>query len=174
MPYPTPGVTRNWGQQLLDAIAADVTNAELASAVNATNVVTSLSAPGGGAGGAGAIVTVPSTAISVPASTRPVTLEFQGAFIQTAVGTGTTFLLLYETTGGGATILEWSQALLPNSTATALSSVPYPLRTFRLGSVASTRTFELRAYIFAVAGATPTGNVRNNAQQVTSLRALAG
>jgi len=168
MAYPTPGVTRNYGQQLLDAIAADVQTAEVAAGVNATGTPTSLSA----SGGAGTIVVIPSTAVSVPNSgTRPVYLEFEAALQQTVAGDGNGFLLLYETTSG-STLLDYSPVRLPNSTATAISEVTWSLRAYRLGTVSSTRTFELRAYLYAIAANNPSANVLNSTGRSTVQRAM--
>lgn len=141
---------------------------QLALAQNVTGTATALPT-----GTPGTVTAITGTAISVPASGgRPVTLHYEAVGNQTVVGTGNVFLLLYETTGT-ATLLAYSTAPLPNSVAAALAQFAIPSRSFPLGAVASTRTFELRAYVYGASGS-PTASVLNGAATPTILRAVAG
>lgn len=147
-----------------------VGQSEIASAANTTGATTNLSA----AGGAGSIVPILFTAISISNSNgRAVTLEYEANFLQTVAGAGTLFLLLYETTSG-ASLIGFRASPLPNATSVARQQVGLPTGHKPIGVVSSTRTFELRAYIYAEAANSPSGSILNAATQPTILRAIAG
>lgn len=172
-----PGVPGSDGQLLRWDTATEelvwtnpVGQSEIAVAVNDTGSSTALSA----SGGAGTIVTILFTAISISDSNgRPVTLEYFADFLQSTVGTGTVFLLLYETTSG-STLIGYRGTLLPNSTAVATRQVSIPVGMIPIGVVSTTRTFELRAYIYASAANSPVGVILNAVTNPTVLRAIAG
>ncbi len=146
---------------------APVGQSELAAAVNVTGTPTTVSATSG----PGVLVAIPGSSISIPASSRPVTLFYEAAFAQTTVGTGMGLVSLYETTGA-ATQMDYVAGTLPNSTATGLREVSLS-RSYRLGATVATRTFELRAWVYQVSGS-PAGSILNSALRQTSLRAVAG
>lgn len=168
---PTDGQLLEWDAATERFVPINpVGNSELAVAENITGTVTAISSTGG----AGTIVAIPGTAISVPDSGgRVVSLVFEAGLIQAATGPGTAFLMLYETTGAAVSIAN-SPIPLPNSTAVSRSQVAWPMRSKRIGVVTTTRTFELRAYIYADAATTPTANVRNHTTAPTLLTAVAG
>lgn len=144
---------------------------ELAAAENITTAVTALSTTGG----AGTIVAIPFTAISISDSNgRPVTLEYQAQYSAvTNPGVGTAFLLLYETTSGDSLISQTASPL-PNSVSTAQQQRAWSVMQKRIGVVSTTRTFELRAYLFTEAGDNANANVANHPNRSTILRAVAG
>lgn len=131
---------------------------ELAYSANTTGTATTCSFTGTPPG-VGTPVTVPNTAITVLADARIVWLEF-GAFAwQTAAGVGDAYLELVETTGGGSTVVARDVRPLPNSTA-LVADIFSLFKRYRLGAVASTRTFQLQIHVAASTG-TPTFGVGN-------------
>lgn len=170
---PTDGQYLKWDAATSRFVPVNpIGNSEVASASNTTANPTALSA----AGGAGAIVAIPSTGISVTAAAsagRPITLEGKACFAQSAAGVGTLYLLIYETTGGGSVLKEYGATPLPNTAVAGLNAIDVRVKT-RLGVVASTRTFELRAYIFAAAANNPAGSINNQADRSSLLTAVAG
>lgn len=138
----------------------------LAQAINITTVGTAISTPGG----AGAAVVVLSTTVDVfDSDGMEVSLEFEGSFNQSVVGSGTFWLLLFE----GATFITAAQILLGNSIDPALAAITTGLHVFPIGEVVATRTFHLRALLFSPVGQTPAGTVVNAPNSPTLLRAVA-
>lgn len=124
-----------------------------------------------GNGGVGVITTIPNTSISVPNSNgRPVTLKYRATGFQTIVGTGSLYLMLYETTGA-ATLITSHANVLPNSLASGLFVVTFPVDEFDIGVVTTTRTFELRGQIYTTSGS-PSASFLNGATGPTVLKAI--
>ena len=124
-----------------------------------------------GNGGVGVITTIPNTSISVPNSNgRPVTLKYRATGFQTIVGTGSLYLRLYETTGA-ATLITYLANVLPNSLASGLFVVTFPVDEFDIGVVTTTRTFELRGQIYTTSGS-PSASFLNGATGPTVLKAI--
>lgn len=147
-----------------------VGNSELAAAVNESTAATTVTTTGG----AGTIVTIPFTSISISDSNgRPVTLEYQAQYLQTVAGVGTAFLIVYETTTS-PTIVAFAPSPLPNSAAIPQQQRAWANTMKRIGVVSSTRTFELRSYLFTTAGDDATISIINNPNCPTILRAVAG
>lgn len=140
----------------------------IAAAVNATGVVTTL--PPNGAGGIGAIQTIPSTAISVTNSSgRPVVIRFGATFDQSVAGAGGVFFILRETTGAGADLKVCIQPI--TGSATFGNTFVTAADECDIGVVTTTRTFELRAHLLTPSGVTPTVKVYNSATAPTWIRA---
>lgn len=166
------GQLLQWDAATSSLIPANPTgNSELAVAENVTTALTTISTTGG----AGTIVAIPFTAISISDSQgRPVTLEYCAQYLTvTNAGVGTAWLLIYETTGS-PTAIAWQPSSLPNSLSTAQRQKAWPVMQKRLGVVSSTRTFELRAYLYTEAGDNASASVINGVEQPTILRAVAG
>lgn len=168
---PTDGQYLRWDAATSRYVPVNpIGNSELAVAENVTGGATSLTT----AGGAGTIVAIPFTAISVgDSSGRQVTLFYEASFLQSTAGAGTVFLLLYETTSS-ATLIGTTAVPLTGLTDAAQQQVAIPLKSKRIGVVTTARTFELRAYIYGAASDDSAGSILNGTTQPTVLRAVAG
>lgn len=170
---PTDGQLLRWDNLLGEYVATNPTgNSRLASAVNITNVATTIPGPGAG-GGVGATITIPGTGISVPNSGgRPVVLRFGASFNQSAVGQGLVFIALKETTSGVVDrVIHVTQ--LTNSIAAGLSSITLGAYEFDIGVVTTTRTFDLRVLLYCPASNNPSGAILNSTINPSWLRAVA-
>ena len=166
----TDGQLIKWDATLGEPVAMNPVGASrLAAAVNATGTVTAM-APGA-SGGAGAIVSIPLTTISIPNSNgRPVVIRFGATFYQTVAGAGLAFLYLRETTAGNTADRKICVQPLTGSAAVgnqfATCSDEYDI-----GAVTTTRTFELRCSLFTPAASTPVVSAYNSVNSPTWLRA---
>ena len=173
---PTNGQLLSWDSTIEEWVPSNSPGGgRLAASSNTSGTPTALTASSGTGGGIGTIVAIPGTAISVPASGgRPVVLKFSAGFSQTvavaAPGIVTAVLFVVETTGGGNVNRGSFFQQLTNAPAAA----PVTLGTYEydLGAVASTRTFELRAYLYTTV-ASAGASVLNSATHPSTLRAVA-
>jgi hypothetical protein len=128
---------------------------EIAYVENVTGVVTAAA----GATGVNDAVDVPGVSISVPASARPIYLEYGGTFSQTVAGTGSMFMAIIETTGGGSTPVSQSyEAPMTNTTSANRKTRQ---GTLRLGTTVATRTFKMQLQKSVTGGTSPTVNLLN-------------
>lgn len=167
---PTDGQLVAWSSTLNAWTPVNPTGGSLlAQAINTTGSFTNCSA----AGGLGTVVPIPSTAISISSSNgRPVVFHYGCNGIQTALGDGDIYLSLYETTSS-PTPLHSAVLRLPNSTSNSTYVVTLH-NEFPLGTISSTRTFDLRVVLFAPAANNPSVSIINASNNPTFLRAVAG
>lgn len=163
----TEGQLIRWDATLGEPVAVNpVGNSRLAAGINVTGTGTAISA----AAGTGTPVAIPGTQISVGNSGgRSVSLHFGGAFSQTvAAANGTVYLSVYETTGGSNTFrATFAQQCLNSSLQVNLGT-----QEWELGTVTTTRTFELRGVLTTTA-ASIAGNIVNSTTYPTFLKAIA-
>lgn len=164
---PTNGQAIAWSDTLGAWTVANPAGAlKIASAINATTVVTSIATTGG----VGTPVVVPSTTIAVPNSGgRNVTLKLKGGFAQDAVGAGSVWLMIWE----GANFLFAAIMEIPNSTDPSLNTITIPPHELDIGAVTTTRTFHLQALLYSPVGQSAQGHIVNSANTPTSLEAIA-
>jgi hypothetical protein len=120
----------------------------------------------------GTNIDVPGVAITVPPSTLDVVLVWYGMFEQTAVGAGLATLDLMETTSG-STYRSNGFTPLPNTVGASSKFFQVQRSRYRLGAVASTRTFKLRASCSRDTASTATISLLNTADNPTFLAAYA-
>lgn len=131
---------------------------ELASSENATGTLTA-----GTSGGA----LIPSTTISLPASSRPLYIDYGGAFAITAFGTGQIAIVLEETTSGSAVIFDSAVQKMDatvSATGAASKSGFTVGRSARIGTRVATSTWALYAYVLQDSSSALAGNVVNKAR----------
>lgn len=97
----------------------------------------------------GQVVDIPGCTITVPPTTRPVWLRAGATFQQTVVGTGDLSIYVYETTG---TVTLLTNFLVPMPNVITGGSYADIDRSFRLGPVASARSFKISAVTIVSSG----------------------
>lgn len=135
-----------------------VGNVILTSAENVTGVATTTSGT--------ARSDVAGCSISVPASTRPVVIQFRAAFTQNGAGEGTAYLTLYETTAGSTGDRRYAIEALPGVAGGTSSAA----NEFDLGTTATAKTYKLQISVAQHSG-TPTVSLINAAAHPTSIKA---
>lgn len=137
---------------------------EISSAAKTDGVVTAIST----AGGSGVVTDIPNCSVIVPASSRPVYINY-GATIQlTTLGVGVFIAALYE----GATPLQVAPVPLPGSISVG-PNFAHSEKTFRVGPTVAQRTFKLRGYLWTNAGDDAAANVQNSSTSPSYIRAYA-
>lgn len=148
------GVTGKW----VAGVPA-VGGKEIAYAENVTGVVTTATAP---SGGASAAVDIPGCSITVPPNTGVVWLEGQAFLQQMVAGVGVASVNIIETTvGSGNPGLATDSRPTPNQTGVNGRSLGNLRPRYRVGQVASTRTFKLSMQVTGITGAAPSVQAAN-------------
>lgn len=142
--------------------------AELAYAENVTATATNWS----GAGGVGTSVNLPQCTITVPASARPVSINFGCTIRMTTLGVGSFFLGLYETTGGSNVNKCFDIRSLPATVTAGAGDVSFD-KTWRLGPTVAERTFKLVGFCWTNAADDAAGTIINNPANPSYIGAVA-
>lgn len=137
---------------------------ELAYAENATATTTALTTTGG----AGASVDIPLCVIVVPASTRPVWLEWGGMITTSVSGIGSVLLSVVE----GSTQIALSAEQIPQPTGFGPNFSSISGRR-RIGPTSTVRTFKLQALLWTNAADNATVNFENGTAWPTYIGAVA-
>jgi hypothetical protein len=98
-------------------------------------------------------------------------LHVGAVLAQTALGTGSAFVSIYETTGGGNVWLESFMANLPNDTGNTAAYLQIS-GAYRVGPTTTTRTFKLAGVVNVASGA-PGASVINSSTSPSFLLAEA-
>lgn len=165
---PTDGQLVSWNNTLSAWVAVAPSGGRLLSSAVATSGAVAI--PGNG--GVGVVTAIPNTSISVTNSAGlNVALRFNATFIQTVAGTGSVYLVIKETTSGANTDRCLNVKNLPGSLLGGMSSVTFGEAAIDIGVVTTTRTFDLKALVYAASGS-PAVNILSSTINPSSLKAF--